>query len=192
MAETQPDLWIFAYGSLMWRPDFAYAERHRAELVGYHRSLCIESHLYRGTPERPGLVFGLDRGGSCVGVAFRIAPELAAPTLEAVRLRELVLHVYREVEAAVRLDDGRSVTAIAYVADPTHPSYVGGLDHAAMLAIVRDRAGASGSNADYVRNTQAHLLELGVHDPVLAGLCAELDGPQGNEDRPPVGQQPSS
>ena len=89
MAETQPDLWIFAYGSLMWRPDFDYAERHRADL-GYRRALCIYSHHYRGTPDRPGLVFGLDRGGSCIGVAFLIASEERARTLEAVRLRELV------------------------------------------------------------------------------------------------------
>ena len=175
MAETQPELWIFAYGSLMWRPDFDAAEHHRAVLDGYHRSLCIESHLYRGTVEKPGLVLGLDLGGSCVGVAFRIAPDRAAATLQQVRERELVLGVYREIAAPVTLTDGRTVTAIAYVADREHPAYAGGLDHAAMLRIVRDRWGAMGSNADYVRNTQSHLEAIGVHDPVLAALCAELD-----------------
>lgn len=182
MAAPRSDLWIFAYGSLMWRPDFAYAERHRAVLTGYHRSLCIESHIYRGTPEKPGLVFGLDAGGSCVGVAFRVPPAERDATLEAVRRRELVLSVYREVEVPLLLDDDRVIQGIAYVADAGHPAYAGDLTHDAMLRIVRERRGDAGTNADYVRNTQAHLLELGVHDPILTALCRELDvqDPAGN------------
>lgn len=174
MAETQPDLWIFAYGSLMWRPDFAFAESRRAHLAGYRRSLCILSHVYRGTAERPGLVFGLDRGGECVGVAFRIAPADRARTLEAVRLRELITSVYREADAGVLLDDGRVVNAITYVADHTHEQYAGSLSIEESIRIVSLASGISGSNLDYVLNTQAHLRDLGVEDGNLDRLCAAL------------------
>lgn len=178
MAETQPDLWIFAYGSLMWRPDFTYVERHRARIAGYHRALCIRSHIYRGTPERPGLVFGLDRGGSCVGVAFLIAPTDRARVLEAVRLRELVTSVYREAEAAVMLYDGRTVTAITYVADPAHEQYVGTLPFDETLRVVRAAEGIAGRNLDYVLNTRAHLDEIGADDdPDLVRLSQALKQP---------------
>ena len=174
MAADRLSLWIFAYGSLMWRPDFEFVERHRAALGGYHRALCIRSHHYRGTVERPGLVFGLDEGGACVGVAFHIAPDRAAATLEAVRRREMITGVYREIEVRVSLADGRSVSAVAYAADRNHAQYAGRLAARDILEIVRQSEGASGTNLDYVRNTQAHLLDLGVEDPDLAALCAEL------------------
>lgn len=174
MAEAQPDLWIFAYGSLMWRPDFRFAERHRAEVEGYSRALCIHSHLYRGTVERPGLVFGLDRGGSCVGVAFLIAPEERERTLDAVRQRELVTSVYKETHVPARLSDGRVVDAITYVADHEHPQYAGILPVDDAIRVVLGAEGISGRNVDYLWNTQVHLLELGVHDPTLAMLCDAL------------------
>jgi glutathione-specific gamma-glutamylcyclotransferase len=175
MAEAQPDLWIFAYGSLMWRPDFTFAERHRADLEGFSRALCIHSHLYRGTVERPGLVFGLDRGGSCTGVAFRIAPEDRERTLNVVRLRELVTSVYKECLLPISLSDGRTVTAINYVADQEHPQYAGALPVDDVIRVVLGATGISGRNVDYLWNTQAHLLELGVHDPMLAALCDALE-----------------
>ena len=108
-------------------------------------------------------------------MAFRIAPAERDATLEAVRRRELVLSVYREIEVPLLLDDDRVIQGIAYVADAEHPAYAGDLTHDAMLRIVRERRGDAGTNADYVRNTQAHLLELGVHDPILTALCRELD-----------------
>ena len=175
MAETQPQLWIFAYGSLMWRPDFAFAEAQRAELVGYRRALCIHSSVYRGTPERPGLVFGLDQGGSCTGVAFRIAPADIARTVEAVRLRELITSVYQEIETPVTLADGRKVTAITYVADRSHEQYAGTLPIKSIVATVLMAEGSAGRNLDYVRNTQAHLIEIGVEDSELAHVSVALD-----------------
>lgn len=176
MNETD-GLWIFAYGSLMWRPDFPFVHRHRARLPGYHRSLCIASTHWRGTPERPGLVLGLDRGGSCVGIAFVVPPAQAAATLAAVRARELIGGVYHETEVRVMLPDGTRRQALTYVADRRHADYTGRLDRATMLARVRCSAGHGGANADYVRATYAHMLELGLADPDLAWIVAGLPGP---------------
>src|SRR4051812_49632753 len=90
MAGDLEDLWVFGYGSLMWRPGFPFVERRLAHLHGYHRSLCVVSHVHRGTPEKPGLVLGLDRGGRCLGVAFRVAAAEADSTVEYLREREQV------------------------------------------------------------------------------------------------------
>ncbi|MDX7952957.1 gamma-glutamylcyclotransferase [Lichenihabitans sp. Uapishka_5] len=174
MVDAPTPLWIFAYGSLMWHPGFPFAERQRAVLRGYHRALCIWSHHWRGTVAVPGLVFGLDRGGHCTGVAYRIALEEAAAVLEAVRRRELVTNVYREALATTELADGRTLQAIAYLADPDHPQYAGRLGSAAILTSVRAASGIAGPNRDYVLNTQAHLTELGVDDPALTALCDNL------------------
>lgn len=170
--ETGRDVWIFAYGSLMWRPDFAFEERHRARLYGYHRALCIYSHVYRGTAEQPGLVFGLDRGGSCVGLCFRIAPDRAEATLEAVRARELVTGVYAEIAAPVRLHDGRRLTAVAYAVNREHHQYAGALPPAEVARLVGQGHGISGPNIDYVRNTADHLAALGIRDAALADVLA--------------------
>ena len=169
-AAPTDDLWIFAYGSLMWRPDFEAVARHRARLSGYHRSLCILSHYYRGTPDQPGLVLGLDRGGSCVGIAFRIAAEAAEATREAVRARELISGVYREATVDILLDDGTRVRAVTYVADRNHVQYAGKLGREAMLARVRRSRGTAGPNVDYVRNTYHHLLGIGLADANLAWI----------------------
>lgn len=168
--DEEGDLWIFAYGSLMWRPDFAAVAQHKARLSGYHRSLCILSHHYRGTPDQPGLVLGLDRGGSCIGVAFRIAAEAAEATREAVRARELITAVYRETRVDILLDDGTRVRAVTYVADRTHAQYAGKLGRETMLARVRRSRGVAGPNVDYVRNTYHHLLGIGLADPNLAWI----------------------
>src|SRR5829696_2824304 len=152
-------LWVFGYGSLMWRPGFRFAERSRAQLYGYHRSLCIFSHVHRGTPDAPGLVLGLDRGGRCRGVVFRIAQEDEAATT-----------VYLERHVRVQLEDGRSVRALTFVADRRHPQYAGRLPEADVMRLVRQGVGLSGANPDYVRATHEHLIEIGVSDPILARI----------------------
>jgi cation transport protein ChaC len=169
-------MWVFGYGSLMWRPGFAFAERRPARLAGHHRALCVYSHVHRGTPERPGLVLGLDRGGSCRGVAFRVAPGEEASTLAYLRERELVTNVYVEAERRVRLLDGGGdeVTATCYLVDRAHGQYAGKLPRERQLAMVRGSRGRSGANPDYVIATHEHLLGLGIVDPVLAWLAAEL------------------
>ncbi|WP_158815961.1 gamma-glutamylcyclotransferase [Methylocapsa sp. S129] len=168
------DLWVFGYGSLMWRPGFEYLERQVALVHGWRRSLCVYSHVYRGTPERPGLVLGLDRGGACHGVAFRVAASLREPTIEYLRERELVTAVYIERNILAHLADGTKTKAITYVADRNHPQYAGRLERELLLSLVMQGAGRSGPNADYVLNTEAHLRENGVRDPVLEWLAAQL------------------
>ena len=111
------DFWVFGYGSLMWRPGFDYLEAHRARLSGYRRSLCIRSHVYRGTPERPGLVLGLERGGSCLGMAFRVCGSRAEEVMAYLRAREMMNRVYHEKRLPVRLDGGPTVEAGRYLAD---------------------------------------------------------------------------
>ena len=170
-------MWVFGYGSLMWRPGFPYAERCHAHLRGYHRALCILSHVHRGTPERPGLVLGLDRGGRCHGVAFRVAPGAEETTIAYLRAREQATAVYLERRLPVTLADGRRVQALAYVVDRGHPQYAGRLADEEVRRLVVQGVGVSGANPDYVRSTHAHLVEMGVTDPVLARLTQALAEP---------------
>ena len=174
MTEESDDLWVFGYGSLMWRPGFRFAERHRAQLHGYHRSLCIFSHVHRGTPEAPGLVLGLDRGGRCRGVAFRVAPEDTDPTITYLREREQATAVYLERHVRVQLDDGRRVRALTFVADRRHAQYAGRLPEGDVMRLVRQGIGLSGANPDYVRATHEHLIEMGVSDRILARIAQAL------------------
>lgn len=171
------DLWVFGYGSLMWRPGFDYEERRGARLLGYHRALCVLSHVHRGTPERPGLVLGLDRGGSCRGVAFRVSSARAQATRDYLTAREQVTPVYRDRMLDVTLDDGRRVRALTYLVARSHPQYAGRLGEDELLRLVRQGMGVSGANPDYVRATSEHLVAMGVVDPTLARLTAALGLP---------------
>jgi cation transport protein ChaC len=168
------DLWVFGYGSLMWRPGFAFAERQGAVVRGYHRSLCIYSHVHRGTRERPGLVLGLDRGGSCKGLAFRVEAKRAQSTLAYLRDREQVTLVYRELFLSARLADGRMVKAVCYAADRSHAQYAGRLERSELARLVEQGVGQSGNNPDYVKTTQAHLAELAIRDETLEWLARQL------------------
>ena len=168
------DLWVFGYGSLMWRPGFAYARRCKATLRGWRRSLCVYSHVYRGSPERPGLVLGLDRGGACPGVAFQVDAALRETTVRYLRDREQVTAVYLERVATVTLECGERVLALTYVADRLHRQYAGRLDRATMLDTVRAGKGRSGENAEYVLETHDHLRAIGVRDRDLEWLSAQL------------------
>ena len=177
MAGDGGELWIFAYGSLMWRPDFAFEERVPAKLFGYHRALCVYSHHHRGTAERPGLVLGLDRGGSCVGLCFRIAAAAAPATLDAVRRREMISGVYAEIAAPVRLADGRRTAALAYVARRGHAQYAGALPADEVTRLVAQGRGTAGPNLDYLRGTQDHLAAMGMADRRIAAVLRRLGGP---------------
>ena len=175
---SKGDLWVFGYGSLMWRPGFEYLEKAPARLIGEHRALCVYSFVHRGTPEKPGLVLGLDRGGACRGIAFRVAEQNRAETVNYLRAREQVTSVYREVMRSVWLEDdaGRRVSALAYVVDRGHVQYAGRLTLAEQLRHVLQGHGQSGVNRDYVlstvkaieaegfRDTQLHRLALMLHN----------------------------
>src|ERR1700756_4301513 len=126
---SRDDLWVFGYGSLMWGPGFEFNEQVPARLSGGHRALCVFSFDHRGTPEKPGLVLGLDRGGACRGVAFRVVAQRREQTIEYLRSREQTTHVYREVMRSVWLEnEGRDrVSALAYVVDRGHIQYAGRL-----------------------------------------------------------------
>jgi cation transport protein ChaC len=181
MAANRGDLWVFGYGSLMWRPGFDFEDRALATVRGYHRSLCIYSHVHRGSPDRPGLVLGLDRGGTCRGVAFRVAASLREATVAYLREREQVTLVYHEANLPATLADGRRARVLAYVVEPRHRQYAGRLPLAELVRLVRQGVGISGRNADYVRNTHDHLTALGIADRTLASIIRELDA-----DRPPA------
>jgi cation transport protein ChaC len=174
IAETSEDRWVFAYGSLLWNPGFLFEERVRAVLRGYHRALCIYSHVHRGTEDRPGLVFGLDRGGACVGLAYRIAAPRWDDTLAYLRAREQVTMIYREQRVGLILQDGRMAHAVTYVVDRRHHQYAGKIDVQDTVRLVRQGVGRSGPNIDYVLNTHAHLVELGIRDAKVAQLAGAL------------------
>lgn len=158
------DFWVFGYGSLIWRPGFAHVETRRARLYGYRRSLCVYSFVHRGTRERPGLVLGLDRGGSCIGLAYRVPGNLRDEVLSYLRERELVTSVYLERMLDVRLDGGGAVEAVTYIVDREHEQYAGGLDADQAAKVVRGAVGRSGNNEDYVLSTLEHLKALGIRD----------------------------
>ncbi len=168
------EFWVFGYGSLMWNPGFPFEERTDARAFGFRRSLCVWSHVHRGTPEKPGLVLGLDRGGSCRGVAFRVSGDNREDVLDYLRRRELVTNVYKERILPVSLANQRQVKAVGYVVDRDHVQYAGalGIEHAA--EIVQGSVGQSGPNDAYVFNTLEHLKEMGIRDLWLEGVGASV------------------
>ncbi|MEI8719266.1 gamma-glutamylcyclotransferase [Mesorhizobium sp. ISC11] len=168
------DFWVFGYGSLIWRPGFAHVETQRARLHGYRRSLCVYSFVHRGTRERPGLVLGLDRGGSCVGLAFRVPGDLRDEVMAYLRERELVTNVYLERLLKVRLDGGGTVDAVVYIVDRQHEQYAGALDAADAAVVVRGAVGQSGNNEDYVLSTLEHLEALGIRDHWLEEVARQV------------------
>jgi cation transport protein ChaC len=177
-AHANEDLWVFAYGSLMWRPDFPFAERIEARLVGAHRALCVYSFVHRGTAERPGLVLGLDRGGTCRGIAYRVSITERADTVAYLRKREQVTFVYREVIRPIWLarQGEHRVPALCYMVDRGHAQYAGRLSLEQQLHHVRQGHGLSGANRDYVIATVAALEQLGYRETQLHLLAQLLAG----------------
>src|ERR1700736_5742525 len=175
---SKGDLWVFGYGSLMWRPGFEFTEQVPARLIGEHRALCVYSFDHRGTPEKPGLVLGLDRGGACRGIAFRVAAKQRSDTVDYLRGREQTTNVYREVTRSVWLENQarQRVSALTYVGDRGHVQYAGRLSLTEQLRYVLQGHGQSGVNRDYVlgtvkaieaegfRDAQVHQLALMLHD----------------------------
>ena len=173
---SQGDLWVFGYGSLMWRPGFQFVEKAPARLIGEHRALCVYSFDHRGTPEKPGLVLGLDRGGACRGIAFRVAEKNRAATVAYLREREQVTSVYREVVRSVWPENEarQRVSALAYVVDRGHVQYAGRLSLTEQLRHVLQGHGQSGVNRDYVLATVKAIEAEGFRDAPLHQLALML------------------
>jgi len=176
MPNDSADLWVFGYGSLMWRPGFDYLERKAARLLGAHRALCVFSHVHRGTREKPGLVLGLDRGGSCRGIAFRISESKWETTMAYLREREQVTGAYQEVTRQISFVDmpDRRAKALCYLVNRAHEQYAGVLSRESQLELVRQGHGRSGVNRDYVLATVKELEALGIRDATLEWLAARL------------------
>jgi glutathione-specific gamma-glutamylcyclotransferase len=170
------DLWVFGYGSLMWRPGFEFLERVPARLIGLHRALCVYSFVHRGTPEHPGLVLGLDRGGMCRGIAFRVAAAAREQTVAYLRAREQVTTVYLETLRRIELEEKarRQVRALCFIIDRSHVQYAGRLSLEERVHLVRQGHGRSGANRDYVIETVQALESLGYRETDLHLLAARL------------------
>jgi glutathione-specific gamma-glutamylcyclotransferase len=175
-AHDTADFWVFGYGSLMWRPGFSALQRVPARLIGLHRSLCVFSFVHRGTPERPGLVLGLDRGGMCRGIAYRVAAAAREETVAYLRGREQVTSVYLETVRRIELEDAerRRVSALCYIVDRGHAQYAGRLSLAEQLHYVRQGRGQSGVNRDYVLEAVRALEALGYGETELHLLAERL------------------
>ena len=164
--------WVFGYGSLIWKPGFDYEASELATLHGFHRSFCMRSIHYRGTPEAPGLVLALDalEGASCRGVAYHVGETRAEETLDYLRERELISSAYRETEQDLHLDSGNRVTAVCYVVDTGHVQYSGALSLEEQARVIAGSTGQNGRNDEYLFNTAASLDRLGIADDDLRRL----------------------
>jgi cation transport protein ChaC len=175
--------WVFGYGSLMWRPGFAYVERQPATLHGRRRAFCIYSVHHRGTYERRGLVLGLAPGGSTRGAAFRVAEADWPQAYAYLREREQPTETYVEAEAAVRLADGRRLNSLVFLSDTAHPQWAGVLSLERQAELIAGARGLSGPNIDYLADLVVHLREEGVRDRAMERLLTMV---QAREKTPPA------
>lgn len=176
-AEVQTD-WVFGYGSLIWDPGFDFDRSELARVHGYHRAFCLRSTRYRGTPQQPGVVLGLDRGGSCTGIAFRMRRHARGQSLASLFEREIpdpANRIYLACQIRATLENGDSVQALAFVADRSASSYQR-LDDREILRRLSGCHGQRGPNRDYALNTWRALRSRGVEDRKLAGYARALLG----------------
>ncbi len=159
-------VWIFAYGSLMWNPELRFDEALPARVHGYHRSFCLYSPEYRGTREKPGLVLGLDRGGSCRGIAYRLAEATLADEIDLLWTREMTGFVYHMTPVTMVTECGPA-TGYAFTVRHDSPDYAGRLPHAEAARIIATSRGDRGTGRDYLANTVRHLEQLGIADGAL-------------------------
>ena len=166
--------WVFGYGSLMWNPGFCFLEQVPAELKGYHRTLCMYSHYHRGTRESPGLVLGLDKGGTCSGIAFRVAKENWPSIIKYLNERELVdNYAYVPTSLKINLASG-PIKAYTFIADTRHANYAGQLSINEIVKIIGNAKGVGGDNLDYLLEVISKLEALGKPDPGLNVILQHL------------------
>lgn len=168
------DVWLFGYGSLIWNPTIHFAEKRSGTVYGLHRRFCLKTKLGRGSPDCPGLMLGLDHGGCCRGVAFRIPGEIADQELEIIWRREMVADAYKATWLKVHTDQGE-VPAIGFVMNRYHPRYIGRASDHEAAEIIAEAKGFLGRCSDYLFNTVEHLDELGIPDRGLTRLCQEVE-----------------
>lgn len=175
------DLWVFAYGSLMWKPGFDVAEQRRARIDGYTRRFCMWSIHHRGTQTDPGLVLALDpeEGGNCEGLGLRVEAANVQAVISYLRERELISSAYVEVTTPITLDDGSQVPALAYVMNQDHEQYTGPLPLETQAEVIARSTGGMGPNDEYLYSTVAHLDEMGCPDAELTSLATQVRGLNG-------------
>ena len=167
-------VWVFGYGSLMWNPDFKLVEKRTGDLKGYHRSLCLKSIVYRGTPNYHGLVFGLDIGNSCQGMVYRIAEENIYSEMQKIWEREMFAGTYIPTWVNVRTKQG-SVSAVTFVINHKHEHYIPNLELEEIVERVVRAQGICGSCHEYVQNTVKSLHHLGLRDHYLEHLLTLIE-----------------
>jgi cation transport protein ChaC len=170
-------VWVFAYGSLIWHPEFSFDQQSCGVVYGFHRSLCLWSRVYRGTPEQPGLVLGLEPGGSCRGLALRIPAAIARQELTKLWNREMMTGSYNPRWLDVRTPGANApkhFRAIGFVMDRSNAHYAGELDRDTLVNTLCTARGQRGSSADYLLATVACLEQHGISDRHLEGLAADV------------------
>ncbi len=177
---TSPDhdFWVFGYGSLIWNPGFPHLEVRPGHLHGYHRHFCVSSHIYRGTPECPGLVLGLDWGGSCLGLLYRVPVGEGKAAMDYLNDREMITGVYTPRWLEVQCEP-EAVTAISFVVDTGHEQYMGRLSQEHVLERILQGVGERGACLEYLRNTVHHLRALKLRDGPLEKLLKHAEARQG-------------
>jgi cation transport protein ChaC len=165
--------WVFAYGSLLWNPLFPFAECRPGKLHGLHRRFCLYSMASRGTPEKPGLVLGLDRGGACTGVAYRLPAPVAIDELHLLWRREMVVGSYKPRWVSVRCGD-RELVALTFAVRHAHPQYAGKLSLNDQARVIASSRGAFGSSLDYLERTRVALVTHGIVDPYLEEIARKV------------------
>jgi cation transport protein ChaC len=186
------DAWIFAYGSLMWNPALEFVESSPCVVQGWHRSFCFWTPLGRGTPELPGLMLALERGGSCEGIAYRLAPEQVESELAILWNREMLAGYYQPEWVPATLRDGRTVTAVTFEVDAGHCQYCGDLPIEKQAHHIAFAEGRRGACRDYLANTAAHARALGIHDSYIEDMVARVAHLRGEDVSPTVPPESAS
>ena len=180
------EAWVFAYGSLMWNPALEFVESSPCRVQGWHRSFCFWTPLGRGTPELPGLMLALERGGSCEGIAYRLAPHQVQSELAILWNREMLAGYYKPEWVPATLSDGRTVTAVTFEVDAAHCQYCGGLPIEKQAHHIAFAEGRRGACREYLANTAAHARALGIHDPYIEDMVARVAHLRGEDVQPSV------